>query len=463
MVMDEVVATMFKRFSEAAPAAVMVRGLLENVCGSDNIDDIFARSAVRQQVSDKLLFSAVMDLLSLVVCRQRKSLGQAYVRAKDQFEVSLRSVYNKINGVETQVCQALVQHTAPQFREIVKQVGVRRQPLLKGYPLRIVDGNHLTSTDHRLEVLRRTRSGPLPGQALVVLDPDDMLVLHEVPCEDAHAQERKLLPELLTLVQPGECWMADRNFCTTGWLFGLVQRQAFFLVRQHASTLTYESPGPRRARGRTDTGRVFEQDLWLTSPAGERQKVRRITIVLDQPDRNGQKEIHLLSNLPQRAASARALAALYLKRWTIENVFQELEQALRSEINTLAYPGAALLGFTVALLLFNVLSVVKWAIQAEHGREEGARKNLSGYYLAAAVSQDYHGMMIALPAKEWTRRFAKLDARQMAEFLRSCARHVRPDEFQKKTRGPIKPRQARSSGRQNHHVSTARLLAAARK
>jgi hypothetical protein len=123
--------------------------------------------------------------------------------------------------------------------------------------------------------------------------------------------------------------------------------------------------------------------------------VRRITIRLDQPTRSGETEIHLLTNLPRRAANACRVAELYLKRWTIENAFQEIEQALRSEINTLGYPGAALLGFAIAVLTYNALSVAKWAIEIEHA-DSISREQLSGYYLAAVVSADYGGM-IALP------------------------------------------------------------------
>ncbi len=53
------------------------------------------------------------------------------------------------------------------------------------------------------------------------------------PCEDGHAQERSLLPEVLETVQAGDLWIGDRNFCTTGFIFGIESKQAFFLVRQH--------------------------------------------------------------------------------------------------------------------------------------------------------------------------------------------------------------------------------------
>jgi hypothetical protein len=209
---------MFQRFTEKAPVTVMVRSLLERVLSRESIDAIFANSAIRQ-VEGELLFSSVVELLTMVVWRQRDSINQAYKHAQEDFEVSIRSVYNKLNGTETQVCRALVHQTATPLEEIVAALGPRRKPQLPGYQTRIIDGNHLTSTDHRLKVLRTTRSGPLPGQALVVLDPDRMLMVDLFPCEDGQAQERRILPEVIPTVQERDLWIADRNFCTTGFLF----------------------------------------------------------------------------------------------------------------------------------------------------------------------------------------------------------------------------------------------------
>ena len=76
-----------------------------------------------------------------------------------------------------------------------------------------------------------------------------------------------------------------------------------------------------------------------------REKVlllRRVTVVLDKSTRDGDTEIHVLTNLP-RVEDAPVIAELYRKRWTIETAFQELEETLQSEINTLGYPKAALL------------------------------------------------------------------------------------------------------------------------
>ena len=104
-----------------------MRSTLEFTLAPQALDDIFAEASQRQ-VSGKLLFSSVVDLLSLVVCRQRKSVNEAYTRAKEDFDVSVKSVYNKLNGTETQVCRELVRRTAQPLVTVIDALGVKRKP-----------------------------------------------------------------------------------------------------------------------------------------------------------------------------------------------------------------------------------------------------------------------------------------------------------------------------------------------
>ena len=445
------------RFVQESAVSVMFRGTLENVVTPKLLDEVFAKTAKRQHPGE-LLFSSIVNLLALVATGSRKSVNDAYKAKKNEFSVSVASVYNKLNGVETEVSRQMIRQTALRLTEVVRRLAPRRTPLLRGYRTKIVDGNHLAATEHRIEELRTIGSGPLPGHALVVLEPDRMLATDVFPCEDGHAQERSLLPQVLPTVEKRDLWIADRNFCTTGFLFGIASREAAFLIRQHAQNLVYELLGTRRKLGRCPTGILYEQKMRLTDAAGKSLEVRRITIALKKPTRDGATEIHLLTNLPARIANARAIADLYLRRWTVEKAFHELDQALNGEIKTLGYPGAALLSFCVALLAYNVISVVKNAMAAVHGAE-AKREDLSGYYLAGELAAAYHGMMIAVPPTEWTRHFAKLNPTKLAGILKTLAAHVSPDRFRKNVRGPKKPRPKRTNAKRHPHVSTARILA----
>jgi hypothetical protein len=445
----------FEQFAHEAPISVMVRATLENALNPRALDQLFEDTAPRQYTRT-LLFSSVVDLMSTVVCRIRPSINAAYQKQASLLGVTRKAVYDKLDRLEPAIAAALVRHTASALEPVIAAMGGDLPPWLPGYRIKIVDGNHLASTEHRLKELRTTGAGALPGHALVVLDPQVMLVTDVVPCEDGHAQERSLLDHILALVRPGDLWIEDRNFCTTGFVFGVVRRRASFVIRQHAGNLPWQFVGKRRSCGRIDTGRVFEQTIRVEHEDGEVLFLRRVTVALDRPTRDGDTEIHILTDLPAKVARAKAIAELYRKRWTIETAFAELEATLHGEVETLGYPKAALFAFFVALVAYNLLSVVKAALRSVHGAKV-VTEEVSGYYLADEVAGTYRGMMIAIPEDEWA-VFQDLSPVELGQVLQDLARRVRLSEYRKQPRGPKKPQPKRRIEGQQNHVSTAKLL-----
>jgi len=302
--------------------------------------------------------------------------------------------------------------------------------------------------------LRTIHGGPLPGQSLVVLEPDLGLVTDIIPCEDGHAQERSLLVELLDIVKADDLWIADRNFCTVLMLHQIAASKAYFLVRQHAG-LPWEPCGERRRVGRAQTGWVYEQQGAVPDGMGNDLAVRRLTLELDEATTEGERTIHMLTNLPSQVKAADAVDE-YHGRWGIERVFGELTLSLRGEINTLGYPGAALLGYAVALLTYNVLTVVKAALRAVHGPEL-IDNRISTYFLADEVAGVWRGMELAIPHERWKQTFGRLTPDDMAHELISIAGHANPRRYPKRPRGPKKPPPKRHG--KSPHVSTARVLA----
>jgi hypothetical protein len=357
--------------------------------------------------------------------------------------------------VELAVSTALVAESAQRAAPVIRHLKAAHPAWLPGFQTKILDGNHLAATEHRLAELRTTWAAPLPGKALVVLDQASMLVTHVRLHEDGQAQERSLLDEVLPLVQPRELWLADRNFCTLKLLFGIVAAQGAFCIRQHGQ-LVGELLGKPKAKGRCATGTLSEQKLRLRY-ADQVLDVRRVTVVLDQPTTDGDTAIHVLTNLTPRQANPAPVAELYRKRWTIEGLFLEVTQTLTCEIKTLAYPPAALFAFCLALLASNAVAVLKAALRAAHGAE--AAERLSGYYLTLELRQTYDGMMIAIPAKHWV-VFRRLSDAQLARVLRELAGQVKLARYRKHSRGPKKKPPRRSRYRNGEHVATAKILAA---
>lgn len=445
----------FERFATKSPVTVMLRGVLDRALAPEPLDRLFTNTA-EHQYTRKLLFSTTVDLLATVTCRIQPSVHAAYQADQENIGVSVRAVYDKLAHLEPQLSEELVRHTANHLKPVLRQLRATLPPLVPGYNCKILDGNHLGASQRRLKELRDVVAGPLPGQTLVVLEPEYQLASDVFCCEDGHAQERSLLSRVLERVLAKDLWLADRNFCTTSFLFGIAKRQAFFLIRQHKATLSWQRQSKRRRVGRIDEGVVYERTLWLEDGNGQTLRVRQVTLVLDQPTRDGETEIQVLTNLPKKVGAKR-LAQLYRQRWTIEHLFLNVTTILHCEMNTLPYPKAALFGFCVALAASNVLATVKGALRAVHGPAK-VDQGISDYHLALEVRGKYQGMMIALPAEEWQELASCSDA-EFTEWLLGLARRVRLERFAKKPRGPKKPRQRRTRFANAKHIATARLLA----
>jgi Transposase DDE domain len=448
--------TIFAPFVKERPICVMARAVLERLLDAQRLDTLFARTA-QQQYTRELLFSSLVQLMSEVVLGVHPTVHAAYQANKATIGVSTTALYNKLDRVETRVSAALVRDSAVLAEPVIKALRASHPRWLPGYQIKVLDGNHLSTTEHRLKALRTTWAAPLPGQALVVLDQQRMLITDVFLHEDGHAQERRLIPEVLQHVQADDLWIEDRNFCTRALLFGMAQRGAVFVVRQHGQ-LQGECLGRPVRKGASRSGTVYEQPLLVHDPErGETMRVRRITVPLTEPTRNGDTALHILTNVPTRRASAAQLARLYAKRWSIETAFCEITTTLSCEINTLGYPKAALFTFCLALLAYNAVSLIKAALRSAHGRQT-VNDDVSGYYLALEIGRTYDGMMIAIPAPHWV-LFRELAAKEFANVLRELATSVNLSRYQKHPRGPTKIPPERTAYQNGKHVSTAKLLA----
>lgn len=81
----------FERFANASPITVMVRGTLEYALQPQLLDQLFTDTA-RHQYTHKLLFSTLVDLTSLVVCRIHPSHHAASQADPAQVGVSLKAL-----------------------------------------------------------------------------------------------------------------------------------------------------------------------------------------------------------------------------------------------------------------------------------------------------------------------------------------------------------------------------------
>jgi len=444
----------FQSFMEQSPICVMAQAVLENLFQPERLDDLFERTAQRQY-QRTLLFSSVVDLMHSVVLGVEPTVYAAYRKRRHKLQVSDQAVYDKLDGMELGLSAAVVHDSARQAEAAIEALAARRQPWLPDYRVRILDGNHLSATEHRLEQLRTTWAAPLPGKVLAILEPETGLATDVFLTPDGHAQERSLLDEVLKCVRERDVWIADRNFCTLKFLFEIAKKFGFFIIRQHGA-VQGKLRGRRVFQGEGPTGKIYEQALEFVYQ-GRTYQLRRITIELLQATRDGDTALHLLTNLPGKVSAVK-VADLYRRRWTIETLFWEVTTTLTCEIHTLCYPKAALFVFCLALVAANAVAVVKAALRATHDEEQA--DELSGYYLALEVKQVHEGMMIAVPPSCWE-EIARLKTRPFATLLKKIANHVDLERYRKSPRGPKKAPPKRSRYRNGGHVSTHKLITAA--
>ena len=441
-------------FAEGAASAVMTRLALDWMIERTSLDPIL-EGVAEGQYNREFLLGHFVQVMADVACGFRRSVRAAFLKRQFDLVASISAFYRKLARMEPVVPAAIVRETAGRARELIVASNGLAQESIKGYSARILDGNVLTGTDHRITPLRSTRSAVLPGKSLTIYEPVSSLILDVVLEENAHTQERALLDQVV--VEPGQLWIMDRNFCVRTFLFRIHRATAFFLVRRHASTLPFESIEPLRPAGRCAAGEIFEHPIWVDDPEceGRRYRLRRIVLRLDQPTREGETEIVLITNLPD-TVPAELCCLVYRGRWEIETHYQKLTDLLHCEIPTLGYPRAALFAFCMSVLAGNALAVLKGNLRAVHGDEMVTE--LSTYALVNDVAEVYPGMMIAVPTLEWS-FYRGWSVTQVAELLTDLATKVPLDRMLRCRRGPKKPRKTKkSSGNRIHHMATQKLL-----
>jgi hypothetical protein len=119
-------ASIFEQFVQMSPVSVMARGLMERIFAADRMDKLFTTYSKVQYQRD-LLFSSQVDLMSLVVCGIHRSVNAAYKAKAVELSVSTTALYNKLNGVEIAVSQAVLRETAIDLQQLIQNMSGEQQ------------------------------------------------------------------------------------------------------------------------------------------------------------------------------------------------------------------------------------------------------------------------------------------------------------------------------------------------
>jgi len=243
-------------------------------------------------------------------------------------------------------------------------------PALRDLEVIIVDGKAIKRVAKRLKPLRGRKGGVLGGKALVALELCSGVVVAMATHADGETNEAKLVPTVLPQVREQvtgrRLWVADRQCWDLTQPAAFAQANEHLLVRYHPKTPFCSDPTRPGHRGQDAQGRVWEQDWgWLGSEqAKQRRFVRRLTLYCP-----GEEPIILLTDLldaPLFPATDRL--ELYLARWSIERVFQQITEVFHLQTLIGTTPQGTVFQFAFCVLLYNMVQVVRAYVATAQAR-----------------------------------------------------------------------------------------------
>jgi len=321
----------------------------------------------------EISFGVLVQLMADALLEHQGSGRKSFERGRAQglLTASVQAVYQKLGRVPLGLSEAWLAESTARLRPVYPAAAqLPESPALRDLEVIIVDGKAIKRVAKRLKPLRGRKGGVLGGKALVALELRSGVVVAMATHADGETNEAKLVPALLPQVREQvagkRLWVADRQFCD------LTQPAAFatgddqFLVRYHPKTPFYPEATRLAQRGQDAQGRIWEQDWgWLGSEhAKHRRFVRRLTLY-----RPGEETIILLTDLLDATLfPATDLFELYLARWSIERVFQQITEVFHLQTLIGSTPLGTVFQFAFCLLLYNMVQVVRAYVATAQAR-----------------------------------------------------------------------------------------------
>ena len=320
-----------------------------------------------------LTFPTFVHLIADALLKREGSARQSFERANevDALPTSIQAAYGKLRRVPIALSQAFLSRCTQRMGMLMPPLVGQEIPAgLASFEAVVIDGKTIKRLAKRLKPLRSAVGGVVGGKAVVALSLRSGLALAMEAHPDGHANEVRLVSGLLSqvrdLIAGARLWVGDRAYSYPERLEGFAEQGDSFLIRLR-SDITFTPDADRRARKERDrSGRRVRQEWgWLGRPTGRhRNYVRRVTLA-----RGKEESVVLVTNLLDECSyPATDLLDLYLLRWGIERVFQQVTEVFGLKHLIGSSPEASVFQFGFCLLLYNLLQVVRAVVAVNERR-----------------------------------------------------------------------------------------------
>jgi len=312
----------------------------------------------------EISFGVLVQLIADALLEHQGSGRKSFERGREQglLTASIQAVYQKLGRISLGLSEAWLAESTARVRPVYPSVaGVPLPSSLQGVEVIVVDGKAIKRVAKRLKPLQGRKGGVLGGKVLVALELRRGLAVAMATHPDGETNDAKLVPALLPQVREYvagvRLWVADRQFCDLTQTAAFTTEADHFLVRYHPKTHCCPDATQPAQAGQDARSRGWVEDWgWLgCEQAKQRRFVRRITLV-----RPGEETIILLTDLLDAVQyPANDLLALYLARWGIERVFQQITEVFHLQTLIGTTPQGTVFQGAFCLLLYNLVQVVR--------------------------------------------------------------------------------------------------------
>ena len=352
------------------PLAEAVLTILRFVWDEDELRRLFDEhrgTGSEVKVTFPLLVNLVLDAIVEHGGSGRESFHQA--RKDGRLNASDGALYGKLRRLPVRLSEAFLRETTRRVQQLLpdQDHDVVIPSALRDYRVLVVDGKKLKKLPKRLKPLREVSGKVLGGKVVVGMLLNDGLAVAMHASPDGEANDAPLTPGLLEQVETDNAQrmlvVADRQFCDLKIPHRIVSGQSDFVIR-YSKKMRFDAERERDLKDRQ--GRIIKES-WGT--LGRQQDKRRMYLRQITLYRPGEEDVILVTNLlDAETVPAQQVLDVYLQRWNIERVFQQVTEVFHLQQLIGTSPQGAIFQFSLCTCLYNVIQLVRQYLASVNDR-----------------------------------------------------------------------------------------------
>jgi hypothetical protein len=412
---------------------------------------------------EALTFARFVDLIGEALLEHEGSGRQSFTRAQEQGTLATASeaVYGKLRRVPLSLSLGFLTEGTARLRELLPPHHLATALPASGADFKVVvgDGKTLKRVAKRLLPARGAAGKVYGGKLLVAFLPSQGIAVAMAADPDGERNECRLVPQMVEqvrqVVSGPRLWVLDRQFCDLVQTARCSAEGDHFLIRYHSKVHFCPDLAPPAIATQEGLGRtVWEEGGWLGAEANPcRRFVRRLTLT-----RPGEEALILVTALLAAARyPAAALLTVYLARWGIERVFQQITEvfALRRLIGST--PQATVFQAAFCLLLYNMVQVIRGYI-ATAQLQLCLAEAVSAEQLFYDVQRELTAVSVLVPPAMVVSAYTEaLSREELCQRLHSLLDSVWTPRWRKAVNTKPRPKVAKAK-QSGAHTSMHRLL-----